>query len=232
MRHLNAVKWSSNWLWSTCRPSKKSRKAAGGDPPQAGNYQNTLAAYEYDPTEDLLVAKEAALLLSIDRSDAHRRRAWAWRSTLDAWFSPSRHIDYRTRFWFDNTEDRRLRFRCRAPPYYAFGSMVAQPKRPASTPRRDAWIFLCPLVVASASRRSSGRAKPVRWAASVHGQSSGRRPTFRSWLATPLCGCQRVTFPPAALGLVFQRLHGPSRGESAYSDLSVVHRSVKHSSHG
>ena len=71
-------------------------------PPAPGESQNTIAAYEYDPTEDLLVTKEPALTLKTDRVHAHRRRAWVWHCRLDAWYSASDQAHHRTTFAIEN----------------------------------------------------------------------------------------------------------------------------------
>lgn len=72
------------------------------EPPPSGAYQNVLAAFEYDPTEHVLLAKEPALILKTDRAAEHRRSAWVWHCILDAWFSSSRQVYQRARFSIEN----------------------------------------------------------------------------------------------------------------------------------
>jgi hypothetical protein len=67
--------------------------AAGLAPPDS--YQNLAAAYQYAPSEDLLVAKEPALVINFDRTSNHRRPAWIWNCEFDAWFSASPRIQQR-----------------------------------------------------------------------------------------------------------------------------------------
>jgi hypothetical protein len=78
-------------------------KSLAADPSAPGEIQNVLGAFEYDPTEDLLVAREPALVLNNSRDSAHRRGAWIWRLGLDSWFSRSQRVEHHATLLIENT---------------------------------------------------------------------------------------------------------------------------------